>query len=73
MIIGIGSDHGGFELKEEMKKFLEESGHQVKDFGTHSKESVDYPDYGRVVGEAVVSGGQTRPHVVAVTAHSGAG
>ena len=56
MIIGIGSDHGGFELKEEMKRFLEESGYQVKDFGTHSKESVDYPDFGRVVGEAVVAG-----------------
>ena len=56
MIIGIGSDHGGFELKEEMKSFLEENGYQVKDFGTHSKESVDYPDYGRIVGEAVVAG-----------------
>lgn len=56
MIIGIGSDHGGFELKEEMKRFLEESGYQVKDFGTNSKESVDYPDFGRVVGEAVVAG-----------------
>jgi ribose 5-phosphate isomerase B len=56
MIIGIGSDHGGFELKEEMRKFLEENGYQVKDFGTHSKESVDYPDYGRIVGEAVVAG-----------------
>ncbi|MCR3956312.1 MAG: ribose 5-phosphate isomerase B [Gudongella sp.] len=56
MIIGIGSDHGGFELKEEMKKFLEENGYQVKDFGTHGKESVDYPDYGRIVGEAVVAG-----------------
>jgi len=67
MIIGIGSDHGGFELKEEMKKFLEESGHQVKDFGTHSKESVDYPDYGRVVGEAVVSGEVDRGVVICGT------
>ncbi|WP_409227701.1 ribose 5-phosphate isomerase B [Gudongella sp. SC589] len=67
MIIGIGSDHGGFELKEEMKKFLEESGHQVKDFGTHSKESVDYPDYGRVVGEAVVSGEIDRGVVICGT------
>lgn len=56
MIIGIGSDHGGFELKEEMKKFMEENGYEVRDFGTDSKESVDYPDFGKVVGEAVVAG-----------------
>ncbi len=56
MIIGIGSDHGGFELKEEMKKFMEENGYEVKDFGTDSKKSVDYPDFGRVVGEAVAAG-----------------
>lgn len=67
MIIGIGSDHGGFDLKEEMKKFLEESGHEVKDFGTHSKESVDYPDYGKVVGEAVVAGEVDRGVVICGT------
>ena len=56
MLIGIGSDHGGFDLKEEMIKFMEENGYKVKDYGTFNKESVDYPDYGRIVGEAVVAG-----------------
>lgn len=56
MIIGIGSDHAGFDLKEEMKKFMEENGYEVRDFGTNNKESVDYPDFGRSVGEAVAAG-----------------
>lgn len=44
MKIVIGSDHGGFELKEELKKRLQEKGHQVEDVGCYSKESVDYPE-----------------------------
>lgn len=56
MIIGIGSDHAGFDLKEEMKKFMEENGYEVRDFGTNNRESVDYPDFGRSVGEAVAAG-----------------
>ncbi len=44
MIIGIGSDHGGFELKEFLKKELENLSYQIKDFGCFSLESVDYPD-----------------------------
>lgn len=56
MIVGLGSDHGGFKLKEEVKKHLEERGIEYVDYGTHSEESVDYPDYGKKVGEAVVSG-----------------
>ncbi|MDD5774214.1 MAG: ribose 5-phosphate isomerase B [bacterium] len=43
MRIAIGSDHGGFELKEELKKFLKTEGYEVTDFGTNSSESVDYP------------------------------
>ena len=43
MKIGIGSDHAGFEYKEEIKKFLADAGHEVKDFGTDSTESVDHP------------------------------
>ncbi|SHH22218.1 ribose 5-phosphate isomerase B [Tepidibacter thalassicus] len=54
MKIGIGSDHGGYNLKEEIKKHLESKGHEVVDFGTDSIESVDYPDYGLAVAEAVV-------------------
>lgn len=56
MKIALGSDHGGFHLKEAVKKHLEEQNIEVKDYGTHSEESVDYPDYGEKVGKAVVSG-----------------
>ena len=55
-MIAIGSDHGGYELKEHVKKHLEERGIEVKDFGTYSEESVDYPDCARPVCEAVLSG-----------------
>lgn len=54
MKIAIGSDHGGYTLKEELVKFLEELGHQVVDFGTKSAESVDYPQFGKAVAESVV-------------------
>jgi len=53
MKIAIASDHAGFELKEKIKKFLEDLGYKYKDFGTDSDESVDYPDYGLKVAEAV--------------------
>ncbi len=54
--IAIGSDHAGFELKEQLKAHLEEQGHEVKDLGTHSEESVDYPDFGALVARSVVGG-----------------
>lgn len=55
-MIALGSDHGGFELKEIIKQHLQEKGYEVKDFGTHSQESCDYPYYGKIVGQAVASG-----------------
>lgn len=55
MKIAVGSDHGGVELKEEIKKYLVTEGHEVKDFGTNSTESCDYPDYALPVAEAVVA------------------
>lgn len=55
MKIGIGSDHGGYELKESIKEYLTEEGIQFVDYGTNSLESVDYPDYGRAVAEAVIN------------------
>lgn len=55
MKVGIGSDHGGFEMKESIKEFLEEEGIEYIDYGTYSTDSVDYPDFGRKVGEAVVN------------------
>ena len=51
--VALGADHAGFELKEALKAWLIDSGYQVLDFGTHSPESVDYPDYASQVAEAV--------------------
>ncbi len=56
MIIPIASDHAGFKAKEITKKLLEEMGHMPVDFGTHSEESVDYPDFAVQVAEKVESG-----------------
>ncbi|HBT50453.1 MAG: Ribose 5-phosphate isomerase RpiB [Caldanaerobacter subterraneus] len=55
-MIALGSDHAGYELKEVIKKYLEEKGIPYKDFGTFNEESVDYPDYALKVAEAVASG-----------------
>ncbi len=57
--IAIGSDHAGFEYKEKLKRWLENNGYTVKDFGTHSAESVDYPDFAHPVALAVESQGAT--------------
>lgn len=51
--IAVGCDHGGFETKEKLKDFLIESGFQVRDFGTNSKDAVDYPDFAHAVAKAV--------------------
>ena len=56
MKIAIGSDHGGLTLKEVIKPFLIEEGHEVVDFGTNTTDSCDYPIYGEAVGEAVSFG-----------------
>ena len=53
--IVIGSDHAGFPVKEIIRKYLETAGYPVDDQGTSSEESVDYPDYGKAVGERVAS------------------
>lgn len=55
-MIAIGCDHGGYELKLEVIKHLEERGFEVKDMGCDSPASVDYPVYAKAVGEAVASG-----------------
>lgn len=55
MKIGIGSDHGGFELKESIKIHLDEVGIQYVDYGTNSTDSVDYPDFGKTVADAVAA------------------
>jgi ribose 5-phosphate isomerase B len=54
--VAIGCDHAGYDYKEDLKAFLHEKGVTVKDFGTHSKDSVDYPDYAHAVATAVETG-----------------
>ena len=56
MKIALGSDHAGFDLKETLRSFIEGLGHEVVDVGTHSVESVDYPDYAEKVAVEVVTG-----------------
>lgn len=55
MKIALGCDHGGYELKETVKKHLEEKGYEILDLGCHSTQSVNYPVYGKAVGNAVVN------------------
>ncbi|HCW54306.1 MAG TPA: ribose 5-phosphate isomerase B [Clostridium sp.] len=55
MKIAIGCDHGGFELKNEIIKYLESEKYEVKDFGTYSTDSCDYPDIALPVAEAVAA------------------
>jgi ribose 5-phosphate isomerase B len=53
MRIAIGADHGGFDLKAKIIKYLKSKGHEVKDFGCFSAESCDYPKFGYAVADAV--------------------
>lgn len=53
MKIAIGADHAGYSLKEKLKKYLQDQGHEVKDFGPNSEASVDYPDFAHPVANAV--------------------
>lgn len=55
-MIAIGCDHGGFELKQEILKYLEEQKLDYKDYGCYDTASVDYPEYAKKVANAVVSG-----------------
>ena len=55
-IIGLASDHAGYELKEYVKQWLEAKGWEYKDFGTYSTDSCDYPDYAHAQANAVESG-----------------
>lgn len=56
MKLVLGSDHGGFDAKEKAKRFLQELGHSVTDFGCHSPDAVDYPDIAQLVAESVARG-----------------
>lgn len=66
-MIAIGSDHGGFDLKEVIIKHLKEQGVAVKDYGCNDKSSCDYPIYGRAVAEAVAKGECEKGIVICTT------
>lgn len=66
-MIAIGSDHGGFELKEVVMAHLKERGTACKDFGCYDKKSCDYPVYGRAVAEAVAKGECEKGIVICTT------
>ena len=55
-MIALGSDHGGYGLKQEVMRHLTEKGIEFKDYGCYSEESCDYPVYGKAVAEAVANG-----------------
>ncbi|HRX57379.1 MAG TPA: ribose 5-phosphate isomerase B [Eubacteriales bacterium] len=67
MKIAIACDHGGYDMKENLAAYLREQGHEVKDFGSYSSESIDYPDFIFPAAEAVASGEFERGVVVCTT------
>lgn len=67
MKIAMGSDHGGYSLKQQLAALLRDQGHEVLDFGTHSLESCDYPDFGAAAARAVASGECERGIVICTT------
>ncbi len=67
MNISMGSDHGGYELKEFIKHYLEELGHTVEDCGCHSTDSCDYPLFGEAAARAVSEGRCQRGIVICTT------
>ena len=54
--IGLASDHAGFALKQFVKEYLDEKGLEYKDYGTHSEESCDYPDFGHALARGIENG-----------------
>ena len=66
-MIAIGSDHGGFDLKELVIRHLKEKGMEVKDLGCYDKSSCDYPTYGKAVANAVAAGSCEKGIVICTT------
>lgn len=67
MRIAMGCDHGGFDLKEDIKVFLAEQGHEVEDHGCYGKESCDYPEFAEAAARAVAEGKCDRGIVICTT------
>lgn len=66
-MIAMGSDHAGYEMKLVLAEHLKERGYEVKDFGTYSTDSCDYPDFAKAVAKAVVDGEAERGILVCGT------
>ena len=66
-MIALGSDHGGYDLKERVKTYLDKEGIAYKDYGCDSKESCDYPVFGKAAAEAVASGECDKGIVICTT------
>ena len=67
MKIALGCDHGGYDLKQHVIEVLEGLGHEIEDFGCHSKENCDYPDFGAAAARAVAEGSCDRGIVICTT------
>ena len=67
MKIALGCDHGAYELKEQVKGMIEKLGHEYEDFGCHSLESCDYPEFGAAAARAVAEGKCERGIVLCTT------
>ena len=67
MRIAIGCDHGGYELKEQLRRYLQNNGHEVIDCGTNSVESVHYPVFAKMVAKNILKGNAERGIVVCTT------
>ena len=67
MKIALACDHGGLTLKQEIKAYLKEAGYEMRDFGTDSRDSCDYPDFALKAAEAVAAGECERGIVVCTT------
>jgi len=68
--VALGSDHGGYKFKEQLKSYLTDFGLQVRDFGTNSEDAVDYPDFAHAVARSV-SGNQVDIGIIIYGAGSG--
>lgn len=66
-MIALGSDHGGYDLKQEIMKYLKEAGYEYRDFGCETKDSCDYPVFGRAAAQAVSEGTCDRGIVICTT------
>lgn len=66
-MVALGCDHGGYDLKQEVIKYMEEHGIEYKDFGCYDKQSCDYPQFGRAAAEAVANGECEKGIVICTT------